>query len=313
MPRKMGNDKPEDKPEEAKFNYSDHQAEVDKSLAQTSDEIQQLIDASSTDNAVKIDDVDDKPFFKDPEEGQKVEPIPTEEPKDTGYVLQEDPGMTLNSPDLYDGRGFDPAIQIREKGKNEFNDGKTSSAKAKAVADSGIVTTKTSKPATEIDLATIDESQIMNLPQIKAASFEIIDILNPRPKSPSIRFKWANYKNAVAGNLGKLKALGFEVAHTDDIDMAKSHIDPSMVDGTQVKYYDVVLMKIDTIRLMSLYKANILRSVSKLARVREKGIKEAENDFRSSVASVPGASHAYNKMKEALGGKEPVQFFVPTE
>lgn len=316
MPRKVGNkDNMPEQPEDSKFDNTDYQEVVDQSISNTSDDIQKLINESSPDNAVEAtdSDIDKDAFFKDPE-GEEVRPlnIPPEIPP-SGYIAEDHPGMTLNPKELYEGRGFDPAVQVKPRGKDDFEDINVSQDKATTVAEAGISTTKTARPATKIDLANVDESMIMNMPEIKAASFEIIDILNPKPKSPSIRFKWANYKNAVAGNLGRLKSLGFEVAHVDDVDMGKSKIDPSMIEGTQVKYYDVILLKIDTIRLMSLYKANIMRSVSKLSRVKEKGILEAQNDFKSSVSSIPGASLAYNKMKEALGGKEPVQFFVPTE
>jgi hypothetical protein len=299
MPRKMGgkdehfDNESQKKEAEAKFNYDDAAAKIADSLNQTSDEIQQLIN-NNPDNAVEAEDTDKGAFFKDPEEGQQVEAIPTEKTPDVGYVAKESPGMTLHDKSIYEGKGFDAAIEVKSPAENRLPN-------------------KTARPSKKIDLSNIDESHIMEMPSIKAASFEIIDILNPKPKDPAIRFKWANYKNAVAGNLGRLKSLGFEVAHIDDVDLSKSHIDPSMIEGTQVKYYDVILLKIGTMRLMSLYKANILKSISKLARMKEKGIKEAENDFKTSVQGVPGASMAYNKMKEALGGKEPVSFFVPTE
>ena len=300
-------------PSEPKFNYGDQQAEIQASLDQSKDEIDKLIAdnaMNATDNSV--DSGIDNPYAPAPENDPTV-----------GYMAEDQPIMTLHDKELYEGRGFDPAIEIKRKGREEFEDTKAERENLNTVAASGIATTRTTrkinanktvqvaKPATTVDLENIDESMIMNMPQIKAASFEIIDILNPKPKDPAIRFKWANYKNAVQGNLGRLKSLGFQVAHIDDIDMGRSHIDDSMIDGTQIKYYDVILMKIGTIRLMSLYKSNIIKSISKLARVKEKGIANAKRMFDEDISGIPGASTAYRKMKEALGGKEPVQFFDP--
>jgi len=296
-----------------KFNYGDQQAEIEINLNSTKDEIARLIadnskpetsnsSLSPEESPVSSADknMEEKGFFDFPD---VVDPT-------VGYIAEDKPIMTLHDEKIYKNRGFDPAFEVRSKGETEFEEVKTSKANVDAVAASGIGTTKT-RPASAIDLSNIDESMIMNMPQIKAASFEIIDILNPKPKDPAIRFRWANYKNAVAGNLGRLKSLGFEVAHVDDVDMAKSHIDESMIDGTQIKYYDVILMKVGTIRLMSLYKANIIKSVSKLARIKKQGIAEAQRTFAADVESIPGGARAYNRAKQAIGGREPVEFYDP--
>ncbi len=82
-----------------------------------------------------------------------------------------------------------------------------------------------------------------------------------------------------------------------------------MVDGTQVKWYDVILIKINVIRLMELYKTNIIKSVNKLEKAKVKGIAEAGRQFQSDLSAEPGAVNAYNHYKRALG-KEPVEFFA---
>lgn len=168
---------------------------------------------------------------------------------------------------------------------------------------------RTAAPAKTIDIENLDESMIMDMPEIKASSFKVIDVLSPKPKDKTIRFRWANYKNFVAGNLGKYLAIGFQPASIDDIDQSKTPIDPSMIDGTQIKYYDVVLLKINVIRLMELYKTNILKSVNKLVKAKEKGLAEATRQFQNDVSASPGASAAYNHYKQVLH-KEPVEFYA---
>jgi hypothetical protein len=215
------------------------------------------------------------------------------------FVEQDDPDptMTLNDKSLYDERGFQPANAVQKKEGQGFVDSRDIKTQA--------------RPATSIDLENLDETKIMDMPEIKAASFEILSLLELKPKDKSVRFRWANYKNYVAGNLARYFALGFKVASIDDVDTDRTPVDPSMVDGSQVKYYDILLIKIPVIRLMELYKANILKSVNRLAKSKERGLREANRQFRDDVAASPGLSGVYNRTKEAIGGNEPVEFYTP--
>lgn len=223
--------------------------------------------------------------------------------------LQKDPTMTLNPPEVSEGRGMTSANYVEKRPGDGFKD--TRDIENPKVKQGVSPQVKTAKPATEIDLENLDESKIMDLPFIKAATFEVMDMLNLRPKDKTLRFRWANYKNYVAGNLARYFALGYTIASIDDVDQTKQAVDPSMVDGTQVKYYDIILLKIPVLRLMELYKANIVKSVNRLSRFRERGIREANRQFSADISSNPGLSNAYNKMKAGLGGREPVEFFTP--
>lgn len=167
---------------------------------------------------------------------------------------------------------------------------------------------KEAKPATEIDLENLDESMIMNLPQIKAASFELNNFLHLKFKDKTLRGRWANCKNYVQGNLHRFLQLGYKIAEVADIDETQTPVDISMIDGTQIKYHDVILLKIDVIRLMELYKAGILKSQDRLVRAREKGLAQAQVEFKNFVNAEPGAARAYNEMSAAHGGKELVSF-----
>lgn len=284
-------------PEE--FNYEAEQAKVQEALDAMPPS---MVDSIENDNAINLQDTEEneKPKFSDPEEVRGNQNFPPE-----FYEKQSD---------------FQPAVEVTTKRTGFTAQEKVSQleklSKPEFTALSEELKTKhfeqeLAKPATEQDLRNLDESMIMNLPAIKADSFKIIDMLNPRPKDPTIRFKWANYKNAVSSNYARYMALGFEVAELSDVDQTKTPIDPSMIDGTRIKYYDVILLKCNVLKLMGLYKSNIIRSVMKLGRIREKGIAEANRQFAADISSTPGATTAYNKIKAGLNGREPVEFFTP--
>lgn len=268
--KKVGNTDP---------NVNNNSTQIEDILSTMPDSV---IDSIEKDNAIELSDVnedypDPGPAFPDPPEVE----------------VSTQKNMTLHSDDFYAKQaGFKPAIEHPG----------ISTATA-------TVRNKNAQPAEKFDLENLNESMIMDMPEIKAASFKIIDMLDPKPKDKAIRFRWANCKNHVAGNLGRYLAVGFQVASVDDVDQKRTPIDPSMVEGTQVKYYDVLLLKINVIRLMELYKTNILKSVNKLAKAKERGLAEAGRQFQSDINSTPGASSAYNHYKQALG-KEPVEFFA---
>lgn len=258
------------------FKADNSKMEPIKNLSEVLGEVApELMDAMINDNAVDLTQDDDKgPAFPDP--------------PDT---------MSLHTKEFYDKQaGFQPAIEHPD----------SPASQRRPISR---ISNKVATPATEIDLENLNESMIMDMPEIKAASFKIIDMLDPKPKDKSIRFRWANCKNHVAGNLGKYLAIGFQVAQLDDVDQVRTPIDPSMVDGTQVKYYDVLLLKINVIKLMELYKTNILKSISKLVKAKEKGLAEANRQFQSDISATPGASAQLSKYRQALG-HEPVEFYA---
>lgn len=199
-------------------------------------------------------------------------------------------GHTLHNKEFYeDKKGFVPSMEIT------LPPSKTSRKKE-------------ARPATEMDLENLDESMIMDLPQIKAASFELNNFLHLKFKDKSLRGRWANCKNYVQGNLHRFLQLGYTIAEVADIDETQTPVDRSMIDGTQIKYHDVVLLKIGVIRLMELYKAGILKSQDRLVRAREKGLAQAQVEFKNLVNAEPGAARAYSEMSAAHGGKELVSF-----
>lgn len=232
----------------------------------------------------------------------------------------QDPTMTLNDEKLYEGRGLEPANLIKEKEGQEFKDARDIkpkqerlNAKTKKVLDKEIEEAnnkRVAKPATELDLENLDESKIMDMPEIRAASFEIITLLDLKPKDKSMRFRWANYKNAVSNNLARYLALGYQIASIDDVDIERTPVHESMIEGGQIKYYDILLLKIPVMRLMALYKSNIIKSVNRLAKSREKGLREANREFMDRLNN-EGLGGQYNMAKAKLGGRNPVEFYTP--
>lgn len=292
-------------------NNSNNSVRSDSSVFDYDKEQQKIVDALKSAPSSSIDssepvvamenievDNDKGPAFPDPEENI---------------------GHTVHSKEFYEKQqGFAPAIEVSKKGftgqetQKQFTRTVTSFRDLNDREKAQYFANELAKPATQQDLENLDESMIMEMPQIKADSFDrIIDMLNPKPKDKTIRFKWANCKNFVAGNLGRYLAIGFQVANVNDIDQQRTPTDPSMIVGTEVRYLDVILLKIPVIRLMELYKANVVRSIMKLGRVREKGIAMANKQFSDDLSSIPGASNQYNKIKAGLQGREPVEFFTP--
>src|SRR5437762_8459450 len=66
------------------------------------------------------------------------------------------------------------------------------------------------RPASKLDLASMNESNIMDLPYIQAKSFDVASMLEVKPKDPAFRFRWVNFKNNEGGNYDMFKSVGFE-------------------------------------------------------------------------------------------------------
>jgi hypothetical protein len=170
------------------------------------------------------------------------------------------------------------------------------------------------RTATPADMALIDESMILDLPYIKASDFSIPGQYDPKPKDPSIRFRWVNCVNALQSNMQRFLALGFTPASRDDVNEDKTPLAESMIHGSEIKQYDVILMKINVIQLMALYKRNIMDSAYKLdaatsGKMGEATANQAFSDLLNNDpdAQATGAKKAIGRYREAAG-REPVTF-----
>lgn len=161
------------------------------------------------------------------------------------------------------------------------------------------------RPASKFDLESLDESKIMDLPFIQAKSFDIAAMLQVKAKDPSVRFRWVNWKNYEGGNYAMFKSIGFQDATVEDVDETVTPIGEHLVkDGTTIKFYDVVLMKVNVFALMSAYKANIQKSLRQVGRWSDDALKAANETFKNSVSS-----DMLMAMKQAGYN---VEFFNPT-
>lgn len=159
------------------------------------------------------------------------------------------------------------------------------------------------RPATAFDLAKLDESNIMDIPFIEAKSLDIPAMLQIKPKEANIRFRWVNFKNNEGGNYGMFKAIGFTNATPDDVDgEIGEHLRKE--DGT-IKWWDVILMKVNVITLMSAYKKNIQRSLHQVGRWDKGALEEAKKTFANSCSA-----DALQALKQA--GLN-VEFYVPNK
>ena len=112
----------------------------------------------------------------------------------------------------------------------------------------------------------------------------------------------------------RLVALKFSTATLDDICDEDRQKAEGMVQGTQIRQYDVVLMKIPLMLLMSYLKNNIMTSAYKLDSAVDGrlGQAAANQSFSDLLGSDPDALNTnakgqLNKYRQATG-KEPVTF-----
>jgi hypothetical protein len=215
------------------------------------------------------------------EEGNIAEEFKTAPPKKEAVS-----GNTILTPEQQ--AGFSPDIQVTTKKQREETE------------------KRTARPAKEIDLALIDESMIMDLPLIRATDFNLPSMLFKKPKDPAIRFRWVKF-DGQTGNLGYFQALGYQTASIEDVDLDVTPVPVNMIDGTQIKWYDVLLMKINVLTLMGHYKKNQIKALKNVGRFDEQAEAQANQQFMNDLGN-EGLIRVFNKMREA-GHK--VEFYIP--
>lgn len=222
----------------------------------------------------------------------------------------------LETPSVND---FSPDIQVSGRRAEALSSASISRPTVIDQTGNGTEATTTARGATKIDISKLDESMIMSMPFIKATANIVPGILFLKPKSANIRFRWVNFKNWEGGNYQKFKALGYQNAGVDDVDQEKTPVGDNCIDGTQIKWYDVILMKIDVFVLMGLYKANIMGSLEKVGRFQETALSQAQKQFNEALYNelVTAGKYegqamisAYKRLENATG-KSLVQFYVP--
>lgn len=216
-------------------------------------------------------------------------------------------GNTLIPPEVYEAHGtFEPstvALEDRTRGLGEQTSGAPKEGFAPhTLSDQKPKRNKKDSEEKELDLATLDESNIMLLPFIEAKAFDIPKLMDIKPKDPALRFRWVNFKNNEGSNYSLFKAMGFENVKPEDIDgeYAESFLKE---DGT-IKYYDVIAMKINVLVLMARYKRNIMRSMVQVGQWDKTAIAEAQKTFANNCSNDLLAALKRAGMK--------IEFYAPT-
>jgi hypothetical protein len=206
---------------------------------------------------------------------------------------------------------FTPDVQVRPPNSEGFSSGTLGHdpfnpdvviTPPPSSADQNVARTKKARGATKQDLANLTEADILNMPFIEASNFDVPAMLQLRPKDGGIRFRWVNYKNYEGGNYDMFKAIGFTNASTADVE---GPVQDSLLkeDGT-IKWFDVILMKVDLLRIMGVYKKNIIRSLEMVGRWQKTAIAQARRTIENEAGS-----DIWEQLKSR---NQTVEFYAPS-
>ena len=232
-----------------------------------------------------------------------INQIPIDDVLDTRNNSKIEPGNISTETAQYRAsvaNSFTPDVQPSIDRTKGFSS--QASAPVKQPFTPDVHVSKQARPATDDDVRNLDESNIMAMPFIQAKSFDIPAMLQVKPRDAAIRFRWVNFKNHEGGNYSMFKAIGFVNAKPDDVQgTLGEHFKTE--DGS-IKFYDVVLMKINVFRLLSAYKANVQKSLERVGRWDKTALTEAKRSFNNDCSA-----DMLKAMKEA--GLS-VDFYVPS-
>lgn len=157
-------------------------------------------------------------------------------------------------------------------------------------------------------IASLREEDILENPLITAKSLDIPAILDLQPKDPTMMFRWVHLKGYDGQNYAIRKSQGFVDARPEDIkgfdpkDPEATLPTGTIVDG-KVMYIDVVLMKIEKLKLFGHYKRVLEKSNKALRKPGDKAVLEAQAFFASEVGQ------GVLNMLRAQG--KDVSFYIP--
>lgn len=221
--------------------------------------------------------------------GVDTAPVQTQTKND---FLPKVDDITSVPKEVYEQTGaFEPAFQVTlPPGKTKVQTG---------------VQRQGARPAEEFDLSKLTEADIMDMPQIEAADFDTLTFLDKiLPKEAHMRFHWVYCGTAAkvdAGpvNVARYQNWKFDFASLEDVqdeglDFARALLN----DKGRIQYYDIVLMKVDVFRLMSLYKRNILKGTKRMENIKKNSERMAEESFRELVGVDPRAAAAIKSREE---------------
>lgn len=129
---------------------------------------------------------------------------------------------------------------------------------------------------------------------IQAKPLQMPDMLDVKPKDPTLMFRWVNFKSEEGRRVNLHLSMGFNFAQREDVQGPMGiNIANSM--GTQpnsvanangwITCFDVVLMKIDKMTLLGAYEFNLQKSRRMVSRsgIRENALKQAISALREGL------------------------------
>lgn len=164
-----------------------------------------------------------------------------------------------------------------------------------------------SKTEDEIDLDDLNETTLLKY-NIAAKSLEGAAIMDIKPSHNDIVLRYCYYTGnnddqVTRTNMARYKAWKYEFATIEDIKDGEQGLGDCYIDSTgKIRYADVVVMKINKIRLMSHYKAGLLRSLNRVDMANLEATQMAETTFKTE----PGYNVTRNRHPKA-----DIEFYNP--
>lgn len=157
------------------------------------------------------------------------------------------------------------------------------------------------KEQLEFDPKLIDE-QWLGRGIIEAKPLSMPEMLSIKPKDPNIMFRWVNYKSEEGSRVARHQSMGFTISTIEDID---GPLPMEIKQGAiGIICYDVVLMKIDKLRLLQAYEYNLQKSQRMVSR---KG--SHDKALETAVAQLKADMTANGVPSEYIKGR--VGYFMP--
>lgn len=139
---------------------------------------------------------------------------------------------------------------------------------------------------------------------IIAVPLQMPNFLDLRAKDPNYRLRWVNCKAQGGVRFDQAQAMGFRVARKEEVMGLNSNI---MIAPDGIKYHDVILMIIETKKILGHYKYNFLRSASRVQRSGQEAMQRAKQDVQAGLRHEGISQSAFQTPGEA----PKLDFYIP--
>jgi hypothetical protein len=137
-----------------------------------------------------------------------------------------------------------------------------------------------------------------------ACPLQMPNFLDVRSRDPNYRLRWVNFKAQSGARYDAACAMGFRKAVAKEVVGLNSSI---MIAGDGIKYYDVILMAIETKKLLGHYKWNFMRSVARVKHVGQEALQRAKQDVQSGLRQEGVSQEAFQNP----GERPKLDFYIP--